>query len=62
MSKLIDITTDRQDMLGHRLAEAAKGDRLIYQFNQPCRLYALQLAYAKPGPCRAVQKRQGRTP
>jgi len=36
MSEMIDITKDRQGLFGHRLAEAAKGDRLIYHVGQHC--------------------------
>ena len=36
MSEMIDITKDRQGMFGHRLADAAKGDRLIYHIGQHC--------------------------
>lgn len=36
MSSMIDITKDRAGMFGHRLAEAAKGDRLIYHVGQHC--------------------------
>jgi hypothetical protein len=36
MSEMINITKDRQGLFGHRLAEAAKGDRLIYHVGQHC--------------------------
>lgn len=36
MSSMIDITKDRTGMFGHRLAEAVKGDRLIYHVGQSC--------------------------
>jgi len=36
MSEMIDITKDRQGLFCHRLAEAAKGDRLIYHVGQHC--------------------------
>lgn len=36
MSNMIDITKDRAGMFGHRLAEAVKGDRLIYHVGQHC--------------------------
>ena len=36
MSKLVDITKERQGVFGHRLAEAEAGDRLIYHVGQHC--------------------------
>jgi hypothetical protein len=36
MSEMIDITKEKQGVFGHRLAEAAKGDRLIYHIGQHC--------------------------
>lgn len=36
MSKMIDITKEKSGVFGHMLAEAAKGDRLIYHVGQHC--------------------------
>ena len=36
MSKLIDVTKDREGVFFHRLDEAEKGDRLIYHVGQHC--------------------------
>ena len=36
MSKLIDITKEHEGVFGHRLADADKGDRLIYHVGQHC--------------------------
>jgi hypothetical protein len=59
MSKLIDITKDRQGTLGHRLAESAKGDRLIYHVGQSCGgVHRRDAANAsKAGQCLLVMKR-----
>ena len=59
MSSMIDITKDRTGMFGHRLAEAVKGDRLIYHVGQHCggvhRRDARQASDA--GRCLLVMKR-----
>lgn len=36
MSKMIDITKEKSGVFVHMLAEAAKGDRLIYHVGQHC--------------------------
>lgn len=36
MSKMIDITKEREGVFGHRLEDAGKGDRLIYHVGQHC--------------------------
>jgi len=36
MSKMIDITKEKQGVFSHRLEEADKGDRLIYHVGQHC--------------------------
>jgi hypothetical protein len=36
MSKMIDITKEKSGVFGHMLADAEKGDRLIYHVGQHC--------------------------
>jgi hypothetical protein len=59
MSKMIDITKEGQGVFGHRLAEADKGDRLIYHVGQHCGgVHRRDAAKAsEEGQCLLVMKR-----
>jgi len=36
MSKLVDVTKEKQGVFSHRLEESEKGDRLIYHVGEYC--------------------------
>lgn len=36
MSKMIDITKEREGVFGYTLEDAAKGDRIVYHVGQHC--------------------------